>query len=206
MTKAGVVHLVKTGGRGRPKKIIDKAFLQESFAPHRRINQTFLGKKIGCSQHTIRNNRTLHGISNSYSNITDAELDHLVQQYKMPLPRNGWRYVTAYLGTRGFKVQIKRVKSSLRRVDRLGVALRQRRGIKRRDYSSKRPNYLWHCDGHHKLIRWGIVIHGFVDGYCRTVSSILSSAFCKSAYPTLFAGRCFTSQHKQQGVHGLGTL
>jgi hypothetical protein len=30
---------------------------------------------------------------------------------------------------------------------------------------------MWHLDGHHKLIRWGIVIHGFVDGYSRLVSN-----------------------------------
>ena len=27
------------------------------------------------------------------------------------------------------------------------------------------PNSLWHIDGHHKLIRWRIVIHGGIDGY-----------------------------------------
>ena len=26
-------------------------------------------------------------------------------------------------------------------------------------------NSVWHLDGYHKLIRWGIVIHGAVDGY-----------------------------------------
>ncbi|KAI5982901.1 hypothetical protein EDC04DRAFT_2616344 [Pisolithus marmoratus] len=35
-----------------------------------------------------------------------------------------------------------------------------------------RPNALWHMDGHHKLIRWGIVIHGIVDGYCHTWKSM----------------------------------
>ncbi len=34
-----------------------------------------------------------------------------------------------------------------------------------------RPNSVWHIDGHHKLIRWGIVVHGMVDGFCRTVSN-----------------------------------
>ena len=29
------------------------------------------------------------------------------------------------------------------------------------------PNSVWHLDGYHKLIRWGIVIHGAVDGYSR---------------------------------------
>ncbi|KAF8835009.1 hypothetical protein BDN67DRAFT_913766, partial [Paxillus ammoniavirescens] len=36
-------------------------------------------------------------------------------------------------------------------------------------YSVPRSNYLWHIDGHHKLIWWGIVIHGMIDGFCQTV-------------------------------------
>ncbi|KAG2134987.1 hypothetical protein BD769DRAFT_1293898, partial [Suillus cothurnatus] len=36
-------------------------------------------------------------------------------------------------------------------------------------YKVSQPNALWHMDGHHKLIHWGIVIHGIIDGYCRTV-------------------------------------
>jgi hypothetical protein len=61
---------------------------------------------------------------------------------------------------------------SLRRVDSLGGVLRQRKIIKRRVYHVTRPNALWHLDGHHKMIRWGIVTHGFADGYCRTVSGL----------------------------------
>ncbi|KAF8991330.1 hypothetical protein BDQ17DRAFT_1255009, partial [Cyathus striatus] len=47
--------------------------------------------------------------------------------------------------------------------------LQQRRAIKRQTYRVKRPNSVWHLDGHHKLINWGIVIHGMVDGYSRMV-------------------------------------
>ncbi|KAL4063011.1 hypothetical protein V8B97DRAFT_1843938, partial [Scleroderma yunnanense] len=31
---------------------------------------------------------------------------------------------------------------------------------------------LWHIDGHHKLIWWGIVIHAFIDGFCQTVHTV----------------------------------
>ncbi|ESK81644.1 hypothetical protein Moror_3251 [Moniliophthora roreri MCA 2997] len=34
---------------------------------------------------------------------------------------------------------------------------------------------MWHLDGHHKLIRWGIVIHGIIDGFCRTVVGLQAS-------------------------------
>ncbi|KAJ7692816.1 hypothetical protein B0H14DRAFT_2305800, partial [Mycena olivaceomarginata] len=62
------------------------------------------------------------------------------------------------------RVQKRRVYSSVHRVDGIGRALRQRRVVKRGDYKVLRPHALWHIDGHHKLILWGIVIHGIVDG------------------------------------------
>ncbi|KAJ7599741.1 hypothetical protein C8J56DRAFT_759353, partial [Mycena floridula] len=60
-------------------------------------------------------------------------------------------------------VQRRRVTASLKRVDNLGRALHDNQTIRQRKYSVKHPNSLWHLDGHHKLIRWGVVIHGFVD-------------------------------------------
>ncbi|KIK78534.1 hypothetical protein PAXRUDRAFT_163752, partial [Paxillus rubicundulus Ve08.2h10] len=55
------------------------------------------------------------------------------------------------------------------RVDPVGQVLRQQKITERQKYSVPCSNHLWHLNGHHKLIQWGIVIHGFVDGYCRTV-------------------------------------
>ncbi|KAI9568502.1 hypothetical protein HD554DRAFT_2022046 [Boletus coccyginus] len=77
-----------------------------------------------------------------------------------------------FLRCQGYRVQYHRVVHSLRRLDRLGQVLRSRRIKRRRKYFVKRPNALWHIDGHHKLIRWGIVIHGMIDGFCRTVSNL----------------------------------
>ncbi|TFK84419.1 hypothetical protein K466DRAFT_553601 [Polyporus arcularius HHB13444] len=51
--------------------------------------------------------------------------------------------------------------------------MRNHKTIDRRVYSVPYPNYLWHIDGHHKLIRWGIVIHGGADGYDRMVSALV---------------------------------
>ncbi|KZS95607.1 hypothetical protein SISNIDRAFT_408646 [Sistotremastrum niveocremeum HHB9708] len=62
----------------------------------------------------------------------------------------------------------------MKRVDPVGVRLRYKKGIERRDFETQWPNALWCMDGHHKLILWGIVIHGFIDAYCRTVISILT--------------------------------
>ena len=39
----------------------------------------------------------------------------------------------------------------------------------RRVYNVPGPHHLWHNDGHHKLIRYGLVTHGCVDGNTRTI-------------------------------------
>ena len=31
------------------------------------------------------------------------------------------------------------------------------------------PHHLWHMDGHHKLIRYGLITHGCIDGNTRAV-------------------------------------
>ncbi|KAI6035205.1 hypothetical protein F5J12DRAFT_684708, partial [Pisolithus orientalis] len=84
-------------------------------------------------------------------------------------PESGFCYLLGHLRHHGIRVQQKRIWQSLSRVDRLGQRLREHRVIKRRVYRVKRSNALWHIDGHHKLIRWGFVVHGIIDGYCRTV-------------------------------------
>ncbi len=61
---------------------------------------------------------------------------------------------------------------SINHIDKLGQGMRNHVGRKRpwRNYSVPRPNALWHIDGHHKLITWGIVLHGIADGYTHKVS------------------------------------
>ncbi|KAJ7214024.1 hypothetical protein GGX14DRAFT_311864, partial [Mycena pura] len=56
------------------------------------------------------------------------------------------------------------VYSSVHRVDGIGRVLRQQHLIKRREYQVPQPHALWHIDGHHKLILWGIMLHGIADG------------------------------------------
>lgn len=76
--------------------------------------------------------------------------------------------------THSLRIQRHRVIASINRVDKLGQGMRQQVGkkISRRKYSVPRPNALWHIDGHHKLIAWGIVLHGVADGYTRKVCAV----------------------------------
>ncbi|KAF8119403.1 hypothetical protein EV363DRAFT_1178089 [Boletus edulis] len=100
-------------------------------------------------------------------------LDALITSFKQRKPDSGIRYAIGFLRRQGVRVQYRRVVQSLRRVDRIGQVLRNRQVKRRRQYHVKRPNALWHIDGHHKLIRWSIVIHGIIDGFCRTVSKYI---------------------------------
>ncbi|KAJ7574243.1 hypothetical protein C8J56DRAFT_753515, partial [Mycena floridula] len=104
-----------TGKRGRPEKIINMEFLREATADHRVFEKQELARLIGVHQNTLSRYMKRNGVSQQYSNLTNADLDILTKVFK-----------------------------------------------------TKKPD-LWHLDGHHKLIRWGIVIHEFIGGYSRKV-------------------------------------
>ncbi len=154
---------------GPPRKIIDASFLQAAMAPQRHLSLSKLAKLIGVHRHTLRSYLRQYNIQYAYSDVSDEDLDRLVKAYRETRPESGIRYLIGFLRQNGLRLQLPRVKSSIQRIDPLGRAIRRRNPINRRNYKVPRPNALWHIDGHHKLIRWGIVIHGGVDGFCRTV-------------------------------------
>lgn len=136
-------------------------------------------------------------ISTSYSNISDKSLDKEVKSVRKEKPNAGIRYIWGRLRVRGYKIQRSRIIGSLKRVDPLGQQLRKNTAIKRRKYQVARPNALWHMDGHHKLIRWGIVLHGIVDGYGRLVSKLVVSECVQSNVPDAGSlGRRSESQYQ----------
>lgn len=164
-----VVSPLHTGRPGRPYKAIDFHYLQEAFSDHRNISITRLANTINVHPNTLTAYLKLYGLSNRFSQLSDAELDDIMRSYREKRPNSGIRYIIGHLRRLGLKVQRHRVISSVKRVDGLGTTMRRRIAIRRRRYAVRRPNALWHCDGHHKLIRWGIVLHGFIDGYSRLV-------------------------------------
>lgn len=171
MTYVDPVKIIHTGKRGRPQVEIDEDFLREAMSTRRKISVRRLSKILHVSRYTVMRRMKLLGIKKQFAQLTNQELDDILKTYKKIAPKQGIRFARSHLHNLGFHVQKHRVSASLKRVDAVGNALRKKKAIKRRQYSVKRPNHLWHCDGHHKLIRWGIVIHGFIDGFCRTVSS-----------------------------------
>jgi hypothetical protein len=113
-----------------------------------------------------------NGLDFKYSDIGDEELDKIIQAYRETHSSSGVNYVISHLRTRQIRVQRQRVIDSIHRTDGIGGVLRttKQKHLSRRVYHVKRPHALWHIDGHHKLILWGIVIHGMIDGFSRVVS------------------------------------
>ena len=161
----------RTGKRGRPRKVISESLLREAFRPGRNISVSKFASSIKVHPKSVKRYMKLYKIPPPlFSTIPDEALDSIVKQYKDSHPNTGIRYVRGSLFQQGIRVQRNRVEASLSRVDDVGRVILRNKIIKRREYKSARPNALWHVDGHHKLGPWGIVIHGFTDGYDRVVS------------------------------------
>ena len=54
-------------------------------------------------------------------------------------------------------------------LDPLEVGLRKWHKLKRRMYTSRGPNFMWHVDGYDKLNSFGFPIHGCIDSYSRKI-------------------------------------
>ena len=153
--------------RGRPLLDIPEDvlsnFLEQEFT------QVEIAKMLGCSAKTVHRRIVVFGLSRhtQYTQMSDSELDAIVQDFVSNFPTAGQKSLAGHLSSLGHRIQRRRIRESLYRVDPWGVQQRSRRLLHRRKYKVPGPNSLWHIDGNHKLIRWRMVIHGGIDGYSR---------------------------------------
>ncbi|KAJ3507942.1 hypothetical protein NMY22_g16776 [Coprinellus aureogranulatus] len=108
------------------------------------------------------------------SSISNEQLDLAILQLRQQFPRAGVTMLHGMLLTTGHNVPRRRISESLLRIDPVQRVFDRIR-IRRRVYSVPGPNALWHHDGQHGLIRYGIVIHGFIDGYSRLITALRAS-------------------------------
>ena len=107
---------------------------------------------LGLHLHTVRNYLKRNKVHYSFSDISDEDLDHLVKTYCKQKPESGIWYLVGFLHANGQHMAITRTRASIARVDPVGHILCQRARIIHRSYKVRRPNALWHMDGHHKLV------------------------------------------------------
>jgi len=62
-----------------------------------------------------------------------------------------------------------KVYNFMKELDPDGLNRRAAKRLKRRDYTSKGPNYVWHLDGYDKIKPYGFCIHGCIDGFSRKI-------------------------------------
>lgn len=138
------------------------------------LSMTKISEIVGISRSTLY--RALEGTNLiGYTDITNQELDELVVRYKENHPHDGERMLIGYLRSQNIHLPRQQIRECIHRVDPAGVRSRTMSLIQRRTYHVKGPNYVWHMDGNHKLIRWKFVIHGAVDGYSRLVTFLKCS-------------------------------
>ena len=126
---------------GRPSFDIPPSILEELRGLG--FTWTCIAKMLNVSRSTINRRVADHGLQDAgkFSEITDAELDHLTQDYiSRHGPTIGQSYLIGQLRSLGLRVQRDRVRSSLTRVDPDNTALRWASVISRRVYSVPWPN------------------------------------------------------------------
>src|SRR5882672_10067538 len=143
---------------------------------------------LGVHRNTLRYKLRQLGLSQQFSDISDDELDLILKIYKQLRPNSGLRYTFGFLRRHGLKIQRSWVRDSLEQIDGLGRALQRHDGILRRQYQSHYSNAIWHIDGLHKLILWGYVIHGTIDGHDHMACSELNYLFCPGLHISKVTG------------------
>ena len=87
--------------------------------------------------------------------VSDQELTSIIMLIRQDSPYSGVSMVCGSLRARGIKVTRERVRSTLRSIDPLSVALRWPGGAtKRRPYSVAGPNSLWHIGMSIYILLW----------------------------------------------------
>jgi hypothetical protein len=164
-----------TGRVGRPQKNIDRAWLQHAVSTNRNLTQHELASILGIHRNTLSYKLSELGLHQRFTELGDSDLDRVLKLYKCLRPNSGLRYATGFLRRHSLKIQRDCVRDSLKRIDNLGRVLRQQDAILRRKYISRHSRAVLHIDGHRKLILWGFVIHGMIDGHDHVVSVLTPS-------------------------------
>ncbi|CAB3977405.1 hypothetical protein AC249_AIPGENE24350 [Paramuricea clavata] len=160
------VHLLLS--KFRPKKTIPENRLKRLLELKMPLAQ--IARDLGVSRPVLYKFIRENGISHEkYSTLSEQEVQNVVAEVKKNHPNAGEVMLQGHLQSKGITLQHHKIRTAIHAVDPDGVEARKRPTIKRRVYSVPYPNYLWHIDGNHKLIRWRIVVHHGIDGYSRMV-------------------------------------
>ena len=173
------------------------------FRPGRNIKVSQAARALNVHRHTVEHYLRSYQIrKRAYSQISDEELDTLVEEFKRQRPTTGLSYLRGHLLQQGWRIQRNRLLASISRVDGIRKVLRKNSALKRRKYVSSRPNAVWHIDGHHKLGLWGFIIHSSIDGCDSTVGLHLTTILRYISFTNMFIGHWDERCREQQARNG----
>ncbi|KAJ8369884.1 hypothetical protein SKAU_G00099120 [Synaphobranchus kaupii] len=164
-----------SGSRGRPRINVTTEQIQLLLRQGFKVKA--MARILGCSSsYLFRKLRSL-GISmrDRFTTIDDDNLEQHIRRLHQQFPRSGCEMMRGYLFAIGINVPRCRVRDTLNRIDPAMAAQRWSNVVARRSYYVAFPNSLWHIDGHMRLIRWGIVTHGAIDGHSRVITYLAAS-------------------------------
>ncbi|CAD6934661.1 unnamed protein product, partial [Tilletia caries] len=133
---------------------------------------------LGCSERTLRRRRVELDLQRwNDRDLSDEELSSIITQLQtMHSEDVGERGTWGALRSQGLRISRARLRRIVQATDPISQNPRWARHLKRRQYYVPFVNSLWHMDGHHKLIKWKIVIHGAIDGKSRLVTFLRASS------------------------------
>ena len=156
---------------GRPRVNVDRSHVQFLRGLH--FTWSEISSILNVSVKTIQR-RAKDWNFTTYTDISDDALDTTISEILAQFPSSGEVMLNGHLSSAGVHLQRARLRSSIYRVR--GQQRQIHPPIVRREYSVPGPNYLWHADGNHKLIRYRIVVHAAIDGFSRLVTFINCAA------------------------------
>lgn len=134
------------------------------------ITWVAIARNFEVSISTMDRWRERHNFEDPNIVVNEETLDALMLQFIDSNPYKGERLAIGYMRSRGVRNSRQQIRNSLHRVNPEGVEIRKLKPVaQRRVYNVEGPNHLWHVDGHHKLIKYGLVTMGCIDGYSRLV-------------------------------------
>ncbi|XP_014830574.1 PREDICTED: uncharacterized protein LOC106908860 isoform X1 [Poecilia mexicana] len=159
-----------SGGRGRPAIHITREQMDFLLAQGHTVKR--MANIFGCSASFLYKKSKALGvpIRGRLAAVTDEDLETNIRQLQSLYPNSGTEMMRGLLHAQGLVVPRRKVREMMARINPMATARRWSSAVTRRVYHVPYPNSLWHIDGNMRLIRWGFVVHGGIDGCSRLIT------------------------------------
>ena len=135
------VEIEHSGGRGRPKYVIQLLFLRDL-----RFTWTKIALLYAISRRTLYNIRLEFGLVgphyDNFTPITDVDLIEIIRDIKRVMPEAGQNMIRGLLISKSIYVSMVRIRECILEVDPINTAIRWALPRSRRVYSVPHPNSL----------------------------------------------------------------